>query len=474
MYILRPTIRLRAHRFFSRLNALGTARMQLARRPLFASVRCTGFAVPISLAIVISVALASQAVFSASILKHATLHSNATLSGDEMTAVLASFHSEEGADSMTSVELFISLNGANPLQEECGNAFTDPGATAVNRAGRGIPVKVSGKVDTGTVGTYTLTYEAVDDKDSVSIDRTVIVVDTTAPEITLEGGNTITIVCGEPFVDPGAAAVDSCQGSLPVAISGSVDVNVQGQYTIGYTASDATNNTKTVTRKVIVGSTEDNPPTIKLTGDAEITLECGSSFIDPGATARTTCSGSVPVVASGIVDVQNTGSYTITYTGSSGSLTAEATRFVTVIDATAPVISLNSHNPMIVARGTTFTDPGATARDGCAGEFAATASGNVDTNAIGSYTITYRASDPSGNQATPVTRTVKVVEKLALAAENFNMLFDLGTAAWRNQDLLFDQFLLPHAETLGRRGLVGRIWPLRSWPAVPDRGGLEQ
>lgn len=65
---------------------------------------------------------------------------------------------------------------------------------------------------------------------------------------------------------------------------------------------------------------------------------------------------------------------------------------------------------MTVECHTSFTDPGATATDACAGSFAATPSGTVNVNAPGSYTITYNASDPAGNAATPVTRTVNVVD----------------------------------------------------------------
>ena len=35
---------------------------------------------------------------------------------------------------------------------------------------------------------------------------------------------------------------------------------------------------------------------------------------------------------------------------------------------------------------------------------------NVNVNTPGTYTLTYSASDPSGNAADPVTRTVNVVD----------------------------------------------------------------
>src|SRR6185369_991451 len=103
--------------------------------------------------------------------------------------------------------------------------------------------------------------------------------------------------------------------------------------------------------------------------------------------------------------------YTITYTATANSQTSTATRVVTVSpDNSAPTIEVLGANPMTVECHTSFTDPGATAHDACAGNFAATASGTVDPNTVGVYVITYNATDPSGFVATPATRTVYVVD----------------------------------------------------------------
>src|SRR6185369_5037962 len=87
----------------------------------------------------------------------------------------------------------------------------------------------------------------------------------------------------------------------------------------------------------------------------------------------------------------------------------EVTRIVTVEDTVAPVITLNGANPMVVGFGTVFTDPGATASDGCAGNLtsAIVVTGSVDTNTVGFYALTYTVSDPSGHSDTKV-RTVEV------------------------------------------------------------------
>jgi len=144
-------------------------------------------------------------------------------------------------------------------------------------------------------------------------------------------------------------------------------------------------------------------------------VECHDAFSDPGATASDACAGDLTssIIVSGSVNPNVVGSYTLTYTVSDGSHTATANRTVNVVDTIPPVITVNGANPMTVECHTSFSDPGATANDGCAGSFPASASGTVNVNVPGTYTIIYNASDPSGNPASPMTRTVNVVDTTA-------------------------------------------------------------
>lgn len=327
--------------------------------------------------------------------------------------------------------LRISLNGPQSETLECGQRYGDPGATAINGAGQSIDVTVtySGGFDpeNPTVGTYTATYTATEDPNSVSTERTLVVTDTEGPAITVEGANPYRIQQGScsPFVDPGASAFDTCAGPKPVttSISGpggatSVNTAIAGTYIVTYTATDGTTQT-TATRTVVVGTfpedevdqpgTSNVPPTLVLNGDDQITLECGTAFTDPGATASV-CGSPVTVTTTGAANPHMPGIYTITYSATANGFTTEATRIVTVEDNTAPVITLNGANPLQVGFGTTFTDPGATASDGCAGNLTASivVTGSVDTNTVGFYALTYSVSDPSGHSDTKV-RTVEVL-----------------------------------------------------------------
>src|SRR6185436_8533660 len=92
--------------------------------------------------------------------------------------------------------------------------------------------------------------------------------------------------------------------------------------------------------------------------------------------------------------------------------TGTATRTVNVVDTVSPVVTLNGSATVTVECHTSFTDPGATASDACAGTLTPTVSGSVNVNTPGAYTLTYTATDPAGKIGT-ATRTVNVVDTTA-------------------------------------------------------------
>ncbi|HMF56097.1 MAG TPA: DUF5011 domain-containing protein, partial [Pyrinomonadaceae bacterium] len=311
----------------------------------------------------------------------------------------------------------ITLNGANPMTVECHTSFSDPGAVAHDACGGDFAATASGSVNANVPGDYTITYNASDASGNAAtpVTRTVHVVDTTRPVITLNGSSSVTIECHSSYTDAGATASDGCAGDLTssIVVTGSVNPNVAGDYTLSFNVSDPSGNAAiTVTRVVHV--VDHTAPTITLNGSSSVTVECHTSFTDPGAVAHDACAGDFPATASGTVNINQPGDYTITYTATdpSGNSATPVTRVVHVRDTIKPTITLNGPNPMTVECHSTFTDPGATATDGCAGDISGSIvrTGSVNTNQPGTYTLTYNVSDPSGNAATTVTRTVIVVD----------------------------------------------------------------
>jgi len=78
-------------------------------------------------------------------------------------------------------------------------------------------------------------------------------------------------------------------------------------------------------------------------------------------------------------------------------------------DQVAPVIALIGSNSLQIYKGATFSDPGATVTDNVDATRTIAGSGTVNTATVGVYTLTYTATDASGNPAAQVTRVVSVV-----------------------------------------------------------------
>ena len=98
-------------------------------------------------------------------------------------------------------------------------------------------------------------------------------------------------------------------------------------------------------------------------------------------------------------------------------------------DTAAPVISLIGFENVWHALGTSYTDLGATAIDDIDGDISAkiTASGSVNANVLGTYTIVYSVSDAAGNKAEQVTRTVTVTEDLqVISLSSADEIIDAG------------------------------------------------
>ena len=154
----------------------------------------------------------------------------------------------------------LTLLGPNPMTVECGSIFGDPGATAADDDLGNLTsaILVTGSVDSHTVGSYTTEYVVSNGFQTTRVTRTVNVVDTTPPVLTLDGLNPMTLELGDAFVDPGATASDTCAGSLTTAIlvSGTVNPGTVGVYSLIYTVSDGYNTTQ-VTRTVNVVDTTD-------------------------------------------------------------------------------------------------------------------------------------------------------------------------------------------------------------------------
>ena len=151
----------------------------------------------------------------------------------------------------------------------------------------------SGLVNVQIIDSYQVTYSAVDASGNAAqtVVRTVNVVDTTAPVISLNGAVSVSHPVGVDYTDLGAVATDSFEGTTTVIAVGDVDVDTLGDYVLTYNYSDSSGNAAAqVTRTVSV--VDSAAPIITLNGTDPLQHEAGTAFVDPGAVSNDAQDGS--------------------------------------------------------------------------------------------------------------------------------------------------------------------------------------
>ncbi|MDD3113701.1 MAG: DUF5011 domain-containing protein [Candidatus Izemoplasmatales bacterium] len=172
----------------------------------------------------------------------------------------------------------------------------------------------------------------------------------------------------------------------------------------------------TTTTNVPISTTQPttNAPTTATQGELNIwlnpgvdTVEINSVFVDSGADATF---NSIPVAAVKIestLDMTKTGIYQIVYRAEVYGQKCDIVRYVTVIDETPPLASLNPGIDTIV-EGSVWVDTGIHVLDNSLGDVIVTTEGYVSCAVPGEYMIKYLSSDESGN----VTETYRYITVL--------------------------------------------------------------
>jgi hypothetical protein len=311
----------------------------------------------------------------------------------------------------------ISLNGDVLVIQEAKKTFVDEGATAADTLDGVLAVKSVSTVNTDEVGDYSVTYSVIDSNGNaaVGVVRTVRVVDTTAPQITLIGSNTVTQEAKGAYVDEGATAVDTVDDSLSVKSVSTVNTDEVGNYSVSYSVSDANGNAAVeVVRTVKVVDT--TVPKITLSGSSTVTHEAKVPYVDGGVSASDSLDGNLTgkVKSVSTVNTDAVGSYSVTHSVSdaNGNAAVEALRTVNVVDTTVPKITLSGSSTVTHEAKVPYVDGGVSARDTLDGDLtdSVTSESTVNTDTVGSYSVTYNVSDANGNAAVEVLRTVKVVD----------------------------------------------------------------
>ena len=278
------------------------------------------------------------------------------------------------------------------------------------------------------VGNNTVTVTATDASNNVTTANvSVTVQDVTAPVINvvsaavtkqLSATGSVNILLSDVMT----SATDNCTASSAITVTYTpsvVNCNGKGNVPVTITATDASGNTTTTVKNVLVVDVIN--PTISLTSTTlSLPLNAaGNASIPVGfATATDNCGAPALTFSKSTFDCANLGVNNVTVTAVDGSgNTATAQITVTVVDNTAPALTL-VNGPISVALSATGTATVnaaglvANATDNCAVTTIAVSPNTFSCANIGANTVTVTATDASGN-ATAQTIQVNVVDNLA-------------------------------------------------------------
>ena len=210
----------------------------------------------------------------------------------------------------------VELCGQEEMSVEYGTQYEELGAKAVIRGtlffkdgfSPNVTIQTEGVADTAKVGCYTISYQASICGLTGTANRTIHVVDSTAPDIKLDGDTEISLYVGDEYQEPGYSAWDACDGELTQAIQ-----VIQSDDAIVYTVTDEAGNTATVQRSIVWNL----PPTprILLEGGNMVTIHAGEKFEDPGFTVAYDGDENLAseVIVCGEVNIYRAGTYELTY-----------------------------------------------------------------------------------------------------------------------------------------------------------------
>jgi PKD repeat protein len=330
---------------------------------------------------------------------------------------------------------YITLIGDDTAYVEIGGTYVDAGATVTDPTEGDITAKrlqTTSDVDENAAGIYYVTYCASDASGNAApcLRRVVyVVVDQSAPELTLKGNNPeyIEVINGK-YEEAGWTAIDKTDGDLKTAVqvSGSVNTFQIGTYKLVYTVQDAQGNIAKAVREVIVRDLE--KPTITnddmIVGSRNVVeVQIQSVFVDrtiPDDNYNNGTFGPLydykisPANAQGEADVDTRvkGTTVVTYTctDETGNQTQLVIDYV-VEDYIAPVITLNTLDTVYHNVNNPYTAVEASVSDNFYDYTQVSLSRESDVNPfqLGLYTDQYTATDASGNVSIR-NRWVRVID----------------------------------------------------------------
>lgn len=242
-----------------------------------------------------------------------------------------------------STDPMITKNGDDTVYVQIYTSYTEAGTNQSDNYDATVTPEVTGNLDTAMLGTYTINYCVTDQNGNgpVCVERTVIVIDTISPIITLNGNDMETVEVFSFYNDAGYTVVEN--DGYSVATTGNWDGTADslGVFTITWTVTDNYGNTASATRTIEVVDTK--APIISLNGNWIDTVARWADYTDLQVSVSDNYydnSELVVTIEGTYESTQSEGLYTIEYSAEdpSGNVSQSLTRLIFVVQDTTTSI----------------------------------------------------------------------------------------------------------------------------------------
>jgi len=138
--------------------------------------------------------------------------------------------------------LLSNLIGEDNINLNVGESYIESGIKfTVDGVDKSKDIVITNDINNTVLGKYTITYKY---NEKVIKTRTINIVDTVAPELTLNGDATIKIIQTTNYNEPGYSAIDNYDKDITskVVVTGSVNIKTVGAYILKYSITDSSGN----------------------------------------------------------------------------------------------------------------------------------------------------------------------------------------------------------------------------------------
>lgn len=313
----------------------------------------------------------------------------------------------------------ITLIGDDTIDIEVNSSYTDLGIDYGEFTSDEFNISIDNKININKLGTYTYSYTLTlktDTTKTKTLTRTVRVVDTTKPIVTLIGEENITISSINDYGEQGINYSDNYdkKTNLIVNISDLIYVS-ENYYKVEYSVTDTSGNETKIYRYITISANPTDFSSVRLNGSSNIEHDVKTNYIDSGIDFGAFNESDFTIERINTININVLGSYTYSYklTYNSTHETFSLVRTINVVDKIAPTITLLGENDIskFLSELSSYNDKNVAVSDNYNTADDIVIITRLEKINDSLYYYFYKAKDSSGNESEEIYRLIRIEYK---------------------------------------------------------------